>query len=372
MKYFLTQIFLLFFLFLSSFGQRNKNNFFIKGYTNVDTGSIELSTDFKEYAPKNFKTKIVKINNGKFTISGIIQSPIGVRLLLNEQYRSDVFVIEKGTQSATFIISANEKKLTVINNAMKDKKRWEEWTKEYEEMNKKYDQKYDSLNKKYQRAIPEGEKVQMQMELNNLYKKNDSLLFSFVKINPNSSFAFWKFVNLFTFGYENIFDSIYNRFSSNLKNSYAGVLLKMNLQKAAVLAIGKKFSFPEVYNNIDTSKSFIKLSSSKYTLVDFWYSYCRPCIAEFEKLKPVFEKHKDTKLDVISISTDVEKDKSNWLKTIEKYTLPWQQFWDKDGKQASQYYIRAFPTNFLLDKNGVIIRKNVKPAELNKFLNEND
>lgn len=56
---------------------------------------------------------------------------------------------------------------------------------------------------------------------------------------------------------------------------------------------------------------------------------------------------------------------------MNKYKLSWPQYWDKGGVESSRLSINKFPTNFLLDRQGNIIQKDLKPAELAHFLEKN-
>ena len=62
----------------------------------------------------------------------------------------------------------------------------------------------------------------------------------------------------------------------------------------------------------------------------------------------------DGRVEIIGISTDKKKYELNWKEAIAKYNLSWLQYWDIDGKNASNYSINAFPANFLLNTQGEI------------------
>lgn len=62
--------------------------------------------------------------------------------------------------------------------------------------------------------------------------------------------------------------------------------------------------------------------------------------------------------------------KAGWQNAIVKDQITWPQFWDINGRESAKLSIVAFPTNFLLNSEGKIIKKNIRPAELDKFLSE--
>lgn len=111
--------------------------------------------------------------------------------------------------------------------------------------------------------------------------------------------------------------------------------------------------------------------------VDFWASWCKPCRQENPVVVEAYNEFKNKKFkdaggfEIFSVSLD--SDKEAWLKAIEDDKLDWGihvsdlQGWR--SKIAKTYQVRAIPMNFLLDKNGIIIAKNIRGEALKKTLN---
>jgi hypothetical protein len=57
-----------------------------------------------------------------------------------------------------------------------------------------------------------------------------------------------------------------------------------------------------------------------------------------------------------------------WRAVIQREGFDWKQYLDKGGSFAHQLSINEYPTNFLLDEKGVIVKRNIMPAELEKML----
>ena len=87
--------------------------------------------------------------------------------------------------------------------------------------------------------------------------------------------------------------------------------------------------------------------------------------------KELYEKYKDKNFSIISISTDRTQDIENWKKVIAKNNITWQNLLDENGNISKKYSINKFPTNFLLDSEGKIIKRDIPQEELEKFLEEN-
>ena len=108
----------------------------------------------------------------------------------------------------------------------------------------------------------------------------------------------------------------------------------------------------------------------KVVLLDFWASWCGPCRQENPNVVRLYEKYKDAGFTVMSVSLDNNKDK--WLQAIEKDKLAWpNHVSDLKGWQnevAKLYKVSGIPFTVLIDKEGKIINKNLRGADLENTL----
>lgn len=105
----------------------------------------------------------------------------------------------------------------------------------------------------------------------------------------------------------------------------------------------------------------------KYTIIDFWASWCKPCRAENPNVVKVYNKYHDKGLNIISVSLDRADARDRWLTAIENDKMDWfhvsnLQEWQDPIARA--YGVRAIPATFLLDKNGMIIDKDLRGEDL--------
>jgi peroxiredoxin len=121
----------------------------------------------------------------------------------------------------------------------------------------------------------------------------------------------------------------------------------------------------------------IALSSlkGKVVLIDFWATWCMPCLKEQPELGKLYHKFKDADLnngngfEIFGVSMDSKK--ANWEDAINKYKIDWIQvgdlkFWS--SPVAKLYNLQELPFNLLIDGNGIILAKNLHGEELEKEL----
>lgn len=87
-------------------------------------------------------------------------------------------------------------------------------------------------------------------------------------------------------------------------------------------------------------------------LIDFWATWCGPCITEIPKVKKTYEEYKDQKFQIIGISLD--RSLTPLTEYIEKEELSWHQYWDQDRKIRTLFDVKAIPSAFLIDGEGII------------------
>lgn len=93
-------------------------------------------------------------------------------------------------------------------------------------------------------------------------------------------------------------------------------------------------------------------------LLDFWATWCPPCIAEIPNVKKTYEKYKDQKFQIIGISLDRSSEPLEAY--IEKEELGWFQYWDKSRQVSTMYKVQGIPSTFLIDGEGVIRDTNLR------------
>lgn len=159
-------------------------------------------------------------------------------------------------------------------------------------------------------------------------------------------------------------ERLYNELTPGVKKSYAGKLLAKRMKGLRDETIGKPA--PEI-ELAAPDGTMVKLSSlrGKYVLIDFWASWCGPCLREAPNVKAVYEKYKEQGFEVYGVSLD--KDKAAWEKAIKEHGLSWIHVSSLKGWKcpaAQAYGVKGIPTMFLIDKKGRFIAKNLRGQAL--------
>lgn len=113
------------------------------------------------------------------------------------------------------------------------------------------------------------------------------------------------------------------------------------------------------------------VGKNKYTLIDFWASWCGPCHAEMPTVSRAYDEFRSKGLEIIGVSLD--NNKSDWMKGISDLKMTWPQMSDLKGWEcagAQLYGVRAIPANVLVDQKGRIVAQNLRGENLIQKLSE--
>ena len=122
------------------------------------------------------------------------------------------------------------------------------------------------------------------------------------------------------------------------------------------------FELPNAKGESVSFKSVIENPNNRYLLLDFWASWCGPCMAEMPYLKEAYAAYHGKGFEIVGVTLDWKQEA--WLKAIEKHDLNWIQLGEIGVYQnpaAELYGVQGIPSNFLIDcSTGKIVAVNLR------------
>ncbi|WP_278353141.1 TlpA family protein disulfide reductase [Chryseobacterium gleum] len=150
------------------------------------------------------------------------------------------------------------------------------------------------------------------------------------------------------------------------------VFLSVSVDAQKAIEIGKKAPEITMTKADGTAFSFSTLKG-KIVLIDFWATWCAPCVEEQPELKALYDtysdKVKNNQFEILGISLD--RNKESWQKAIDRFGISWIQisdlkFWK--SPVAKLYEVDELPFNIIIDGQGTILAKNLHGKDLEEFL----
>ncbi len=196
---------------------------------------------------------------------------------------------------------------------------------------------------------------------------------NFIEVHPSSPVSLEQ-LDQYAIGNKapGILDSLYRKLSQDLKASAKGIELASRIKGMRSTEVGDR---APVFTLPDTNGNNVSLSDfkGKYVLVDFWATWCSPCMAEMPNVAKAYSQYKDKGFEIIGVSLDRPDSKEQWKEVIKRDHLDWKQVSDLNwwnSKAAIAYNINSVPANFLIGPDGKIIAKNLRGDALQTKLAE--
>ncbi len=346
---------------------QNRQSYTIRGtIQNLTTGTVYL-TVYDEDAAKKDSSAII---NGTFSFSGTVSkesfAAITVKDKKDDYLRlyveaANITITGKGFPVKDWAVSGS-----ALNTADKELKTFlKPADDQYTAFYKAYDFADSTKNTAMLDSLDEAE--------NALIAEKRKLVGAFIKAHPGSVRSAMAIQENFGYYAEATdVEPLYDLLSEKVKQSGSGINVSKMLGAYKAVAIGQLV--PDIKQK-DTLDNELSLSSlkGKYVLVDFWASWCGPCRKENPNIVKAYQAYKDKGFDIFGVSYDNEKGKAKWKKAIVTDGLVWKQVSDLKGwnnATSDQFYIKAIPSNMLLDKEGRIIAKNLFGKKLQAKLAE--
>jgi len=307
------------------------------------------------------------IADGQFIFKGLAkEGPVIHYILLdqapNTMKRPVLVVVEPGTIEVSLDSVSTVGGTTINNNYQVYQTKSEAFNKEMRAM---YDQTQKDtanveLRTNFEKKAEEGSK-EIATEMYNFAKANMT--------NQVGTYFFMMGFNRFSLEQKNeLIAQVKPEYKSMKRfESMESVLKALNATAIGQTYTDVKGKTPE---GQDAALSDYA-GKGKVVLIDFWASWCGPCIADMPKVKEAYAMYKDKGFEIVAISLD--QDGEAWKKSIQDLGITWPQFSDLkgwDNEAAAVYGVRGIPHTVLLDKDGKIIEKDLRGDKIKAKLSE--
>jgi peroxiredoxin len=359
------------------------------------TGVLENTSGQKVYLEEVGIGKPVAIDStivaedGSFSLSGKTEDP-------------NIFILRINNGAYNYLLIAKDEEVKVKADGPKLSKKinveGSPGSRQLAELNTKLSEvqtKIDSLTKIRNEIFQDPEKkeelAKLTSEATGHVTNHRNFLISFVKENPSSlasvaalyqSMGRKKLIT--PEGNMELFQMVDSALMSNYPNSIHAKNFHSNVgkmesekrqqalgQSNKIIDIGSvapDISLPSPGGQVYSLSSL----RGKYVLLDFWAAWCGPCRRESPTLVENYNKYHEKGFEIFQVSLD--KEKKAWENAIIADKLDWPyhvsdlKYWS--SAPAKMYSVRSIPANYLLDKEGKIIAKNLRGPALSAKLAE--
>lgn len=166
--------------------------------------------------------------------------------------------------------------------------------------------------------------------------------------------------------------SLVEKIPAQFANNDRIVKLKKHIETVEKTAVGQKYiDFSMDTPEGQTVKLSDFISKNKYTLIDFWASWCGPCRKEMPNVVAAYKEFKNKGFGIVGVSLDNNLDK--WKEAITALDITWPQMSDLQGWNnagAKLYGVNSIPATVLVDQEGIIVARNLRGEDIKAKLSE--
>ena len=342
---------------------------FLGSCTSVDqyklTGKVEGMTEGMVYLSKLQDNKLVKTDTATMTATGFsFEGTVASPDLFYIELEGQRGAIQLFLENSVITIDADVKNL---GEAKVEGSANQDVFVAFGGLQKGFQEKQQALYANYQKVAEAKNKFAMD-SIEAEFNKSEEAKFvaskEFVKTNSNfiaSAFVAYRISSSLE---PSEMEDVYALLSEEAKKSSYAMLIQEKIEVSKKVEVGQ----PAPDFTLNTPEGTpLSLSSfkGKIVVIDFWASWCGPCRKENPNVVKMYQEFHPKGVDILSVSLDKEKDK--WLKAIEDDGLVWNHVSDLKGwgsSVAKLYGVNGIPATVLIDKDGVIVAKNLRGPEL--------
>ena len=304
-----------------------------------------------------------EVVEGKFTFEGSVEHPELYLIFFEDEQIPIAFFLE----NASISITGESTKLDdAVVKGSKNSDLFEKFNKEVP-----YQDKVESMREEFFAAQQNGDQATMESlmaDMQSIVEEQQTYYRNFVKSNDKNAVGAFLTLNMAqALSFEEL-DSLVKNLEANLGDHPYVVQLKSMMEPMkeqadaeANLAIGQvapNFTLTDI-NGEEVSLESLR---GKYVLLDFWAGWCQPCRVENPNFVNAYKKFGGENFEIFGVSLD--RTDEDWRKAVKEDGLTWTLAHDVDGAIANMYAVQSIPNTLLLDKDGVIIDKQLRGEAL--------
>lgn len=345
----------------------------VKGEADMlqDGDTLFLTTDFFTGTPID----TIIVENGKFTIEGTADSTCFCMLYSSKQV----------TVNIPFFIEPGNINLRISDNPLDRRASGTSTNNKWQELND------SSMNIARQvnmiaayienNNLSDEEQKEQMLEYKKLFRQFQNLVIDYARKNTDNEFGYF----LLTY-YDTMSDT-----DMHYKDGIIDVDTKLELINKLPREMQKRQALKAVVKHLNQMKAFAEggkiedfemndingkplsimqeIRKNRITVIDFWASWCGPCIGEMPNMVKMYKQYKDKGLGIFGISLDSRQE--DWENATKRLGIEWPQVSDLQGwnnAAAKMFNIQSIPQTIVVNSEGIILKKELRGAELEAFV----
>ncbi|MFO7922279.1 MAG: TlpA disulfide reductase family protein [Bacteroidales bacterium] len=132
------------------------------------------------------------------------------------------------------------------------------------------------------------------------------------------------------------------------------LMLVVLVTVATDISTGQKINF-SLYDLENRQRSFAELKGEKLTVIDFWATWCRPCLRAVPELNDIYDTYREKGVSVIGINCDGPRSVSKVIPLSRSLQIRYHILKDMNADVMKRLNLSAFPTLLIADDDGSIL-----------------
>ena len=220
--------------------------------------------------------------------------------------------------------------------------------------------------------MTDEQKAEMEKTLEGLYNKQNDLIYNTIDANITNPVGIHLWPgNSYSMELEQL-QALAAKVPAEYKSNERIAKLLKRIEVLAKTAVGQKFTdftLPSPEGNPVKLSDII--AKNKYTLIDFWASWCGPCRREMPNVVAAYKEYNKKGFGIVGVSLD--SDAEAWKKAIKDMGMTWDHMSDVKGWEcegAALYGVNSIPATVLVAQDGTIVERNLRGEAIKEKLAE--